>query len=135
MRRSMRKEPAKEGEHDLIAFDRVNCSKNHFWCFDCGGAPHAPCSCELWQAWAGLVKKKTTIDIFTGKSDDAAVAALNDEWVTRNTKPCPKCKSPVLKDDGCNHMTCRIASCKHEWCWICEGPWKGTCAVRVRPCA
>src|SRR5687768_12112685 len=36
---------------------------------------------------------------------------------------CPKCRSPIEKNGGCMHMTCRIASCAFEFCWLCRGPW------------
>ncbi|KAK8897631.1 hypothetical protein M9Y10_015594 [Tritrichomonas musculus] len=29
---------------------------------------------------------------------------------------CPKCKIPVFKDGGCNHIACR---CGHHWCFKC----------------
>ncbi|VDD83156.1 unnamed protein product, partial [Mesocestoides corti] len=38
---------------------------------------------------------------------------------SRQVKPCPRCKTYLLKlDDGsCNHMSCFICGC--EFCWLC----------------
>ena len=44
-------------------------------------------------------------------------------WMKANTRPCPKCSNPIEKNDGCNHMTCRNRVCRHDFCWICMGPW------------
>jgi hypothetical protein len=33
---------------------------------------------------------------------------------------CPKCRVPIEKNDGCNHMTC--PKCNHYWCWSCGLP-------------
>ncbi|XP_056430901.1 E3 ubiquitin-protein ligase RNF14-like [Hyla sarda] len=41
----------------------------------------------------------------------------NLEWVEENTKPCPGCKAPIEKNDGCNKMTC--SKCKQFFCWLC----------------
>jgi ariadne-1 len=38
-----------------------------------------------------------------------------------NTKDCPRCSKPIEKNQGCNHMSCRL--CKHEFCWLCLGNW------------
>lgn len=43
-------------------------------------------------------------------------------WIMANTKPCPKCKKPIEKNQGCNHMSCR--ECNHGFCWVCLGDWK-----------
>ena len=40
-------------------------------------------------------------------------------WILANTKKCPMCNSRIEKNQGCNHMNCKI--CKHEFCWICMG--------------
>lgn len=36
---------------------------------------------------------------------------------------CPHCSSPVIKSDGCNHMTC--SKCNTGFCWLCGGRYMG----------
>jgi hypothetical protein len=50
------------------------------------------------------------------------------------SKPCPKCDTPIQKIEGCKHMTC-AAPCRHEFCWVCEKPWRGAqgCACKFKP--
>jgi len=49
------------------------------------------------------------------KGDEAATR----DYLQRETKTCPKCGIRITKNGGCNHMTCRVASCKYEFCWLC----------------
>lgn len=42
-------------------------------------------------------------------------------WISMRTKPCPKCKTPIQKNKGCKHMSCR--NCGHHFCWSCHGDW------------
>jgi hypothetical protein len=43
---------------------------------------------------------------------------LTPEEVLSSVKKqaCPGCKLAVIKDTGCNHMTC---VCGFAWCWAC----------------
>ncbi|KAI9745962.1 MAG: hypothetical protein M1818_000643 [Claussenomyces sp. TS43310] len=83
----------------------VDCSCGYHWCFGCNLADHQPAPCELVKKWL----KKC--------ADDSETA----NWISANTKECPKCNSTIEKNGGCNHMTCR--KCKHEFCWMCMGLW------------
>ncbi|XP_067899923.1 E3 ubiquitin-protein ligase RNF14 isoform X2 [Heterodontus francisci] len=44
----------------------------------------------------------------------------SEEWLHKNSKPCPRCRTKIQKVDGCNKMTC--ISCKQCFCWLCRRP-------------
>ncbi|EME42373.1 hypothetical protein DOTSEDRAFT_73259 [Dothistroma septosporum NZE10] len=83
----------------------VHCECKHSFCFGCTLADHQPCPCSLVKKWL----KKC--------EDDSETA----NWISANTKECPKCNSTIEKNGGCNHMTCR--KCRNEFCWMCMGVW------------
>ncbi|CAH1763633.1 11289_t:CDS:10 [Entrophospora sp. SA101] len=41
----------------------------------------------------------------------------SEAFIQSNTKECPKCKSKIQKDGGCDHMTCG-QPCGYEFCWM-----------------
>lgn len=43
--------------------------------------------------------------------------AANCLWLLSNAKPCANCKSPIQKNEGCNHMQCAkvISLLNHSW--------------------
>ncbi|KAL3621210.1 putative E3 ubiquitin-protein ligase ari2 [Castilleja foliolosa] len=78
----------------------VECSCGMQFCFSCLSEPHSPCSCSMWEMWTNkCVDESETVN-----------------WVVVNTKPCPKCRKPVQRIDGCNLMTC---ICGQTFCWEC----------------
>ncbi|KAJ5898848.1 hypothetical protein N7495_003592 [Penicillium taxi] len=83
----------------------VRCECQNQFCFGCSRADHQPAPCNLVKLWLQKC------------ADDSETA----NWISANTKECPKCLSTIEKNGGCNHMTCR--KCKHEFCWMCMGLW------------
>ncbi|XP_023322764.1 potential E3 ubiquitin-protein ligase ariadne-2 [Eurytemora carolleeae] len=76
------------------------------FCFKCGYSYHAPTDCETIKRW------------LTKCADDSETA----NYISANTKDCPKCNICIEKNGGCNHMQC--SHCKHEFCWMCMGDWR-----------
>ena len=83
----------------------IRCRCGYQFCYECGSDLHVPALCEHIREW----NKRLGDESLTGL------------WIIANTKVCPKCSSPIEKNGGCNHITCR--KCSHEFCWICMGPW------------
>ena len=81
----------------------VRCSCSNPFCFRCGEEAHDPCSCTQLSEWA------------TKCMNESETA----NWILANTKKCPKCNTRIEKNQGCNHMNCKL--CKYEFCWICMG--------------
>ncbi|KAI1807456.1 ring finger protein [Daldinia bambusicola] len=96
--------PIKKKDLDKVV-PTVACACGNRFCFGCILSDHQPAPCELVKKWL----KKC--------ADDSETA----NWISANTKECPKCNSTIEKNGGCNHMTCR--KCKHEFCWMCMGLW------------
>jgi len=42
---------------------------------------------------------------------------MTDQWLLDHSRPCPRCRVPITKEGGCNHMQCQ--KCKLHFCWAC----------------
>lgn len=88
----------------------ITCKCGHMFCFKCGLDAHLPVPCDLATRFLAL------------DTTDALTANL----IKAITKPCPKCKVPIQKNEACIHMNC--AKCGHQFCWLCKGNWTGHAA-------
>uniref|UniRef100_A0A8C9Z7H1 Ankyrin repeat and IBR domain-containing protein 1 n=1 Tax=Sander lucioperca TaxID=283035 RepID=A0A8C9Z7H1_SANLU len=104
----------------LLRAPAVDCGKGHLFCWSCRGEAHEPCDCETWKLWQQKVSEMRPEEL-AGVSE-AYEDAANCLWLLSNSKPCANCKSPIQKNEGCNHMQC--AKCKYDFCWICLEEWK-----------
>lgn len=84
----------------------VTCSCSYSFCWNCAEEAHRPVDCETVAKW--VLKNSAESE--------------NMNWILANSKPCPKCKRPIEKNQGCMHMTC-TPPCKFEFCWLCLGAW------------
>ncbi|KAF7969295.1 hypothetical protein HWV62_27771 [Athelia sp. TMB] len=87
-------------KEDFETADTLSCpfaDCQHIWCKACqhsiviGGPPH---SCD----------GSTEFDFLMDK----------EGW-----KYCPSCKTPFMKTEGCNHMTCTSPGCNTHFCYLC----------------
>jgi ariadne-1 len=78
----------------------VLCNCKFSFCWNCTEEAHRPVNCETVSKW--ILKNSAESE--------------NMNWILANSKPCPKCKRPIEKNQGCMHMTC-TPPCKFEFCW------------------
>ncbi|KAK4487891.1 hypothetical protein RD792_003629 [Penstemon davidsonii] len=84
----------------------VTCRCSHSFCWNCVEEAHRPVDCGTVAKW--ILKNSAESE--------------NMNWILANSKPCPKCKRPIEKNQGCMHITC-TPPCKFEFCWLCLGAW------------
>uniref|UniRef100_A0A453CAM4 RBR-type E3 ubiquitin transferase n=1 Tax=Aegilops tauschii subsp. strangulata TaxID=200361 RepID=A0A453CAM4_AEGTS len=84
----------------------VNCNCSYGFCWNCTEEAHRPVDCATVSKW--ILKNSAESE--------------NMNWILANSKPCPKCKRPIEKNQGCMHITC-TPPCKFEFCWLCLGSW------------
>ncbi|XP_020589478.1 probable E3 ubiquitin-protein ligase ARI7 [Phalaenopsis equestris] len=84
----------------------VSCNCSHSFCWNCTEEAHRPVDCGTVAKW--ILKNSAESE--------------NMNWILANSKPCPKCKRPIEKNQGCMHITC-TPPCKFEFCWLCLGSW------------
>ena len=88
----------------------VHCDCNLSWCFNCQNDDHWPSSCIANESYQILKKKEYNV--------------MFDNYGRMNVtevfyKTCPKCKNPIWKNGGCDHMSCL---CGNNFCWRCLRP-------------
>jgi|GEM_PF-3278049 hypothetical protein len=101
--------------------------QQRFNCPNCRGGYCATC----------LLNHENNVSCAEVENMRRRVAVDTDEERTRQaiaatTKPCPRCRANIEKNDGCNHMTC--SRCRHEFCWICLRPRTTHTAGHGRQC-
>lgn len=42
--------------------------------------------------------------------------SVTKNYISRETKGCPGCSIPIVKNGGCDHITC--TKCGHQFCWM-----------------
>ena len=90
----------------------------HRFCWSCEELPHWPIPCDMREQWLDKVHEEV------GEPESAADGESFEEvahrlWIKANTKECPKCRTPIEKNEGCNHMV-RSAFCAAFCLSVCS---------------
>lgn len=93
------------------------CSCGSMICQKCNESAHVGLLCDEYKQ----IKKHVMSGEIFGE-------LMSVKWVKKNTTPCPKCRYPIKKDGGCNHVNC--ARCHYYFCWVCGGDGTGCGSFR-----
>ena len=67
------------------------------YCVVCETTMHEGETCEQYKQRLKRTKEKEA------RNEEATMKTIR-----RTTKPCPNCREPIEKNDGCDHMKCRL---------------------------
>ncbi|KAB5544434.1 hypothetical protein DKX38_012546 [Salix brachista] len=102
------------GSYDVI------CRCAFSFCWNCTEEAHRPVDCGTVAKW--ILKNSAESENMNWAWDVGLDIHHISEEILANSKPCPKCKRPIEKNQGCMHITC-TPPCKFEFCWLCLGAW------------
>jgi len=75
---------------------------------------------KLFQEYtAGTKEERQLLEKTYGRKQLALLveSTLSEKYIEKESKPCPHCKIPIEKSEGCNKMTCK---CGAYFCFICS---------------
>lgn len=94
-------------------YSKVKCKNNHEFCFNCRNNDHYPFfpypGIHLLQKRLNQIRNEETQNSINTESKSI-------KWIDENTKECPRCRIPIMKNGGCAYVRCR---CKTQFCWGC----------------
>lgn len=85
--------------------------------FRCGSEACMEISCRLCGEKSHIPK---TCDEARTDSNRSARLIIEEAMSVAMIRTCNKCKSPFIKDFGCNKMTCPVTTCRNMQCYICS---------------
>jgi hypothetical protein len=91
-------------------YEKFSCQTSNLSCPSCGFSPKS--SEESFQREAKKMK-------------DEFLSFIYEQVFSES---CPDCSTNIIRDGGCNHMTCY--KCKHEFCWVCKQDFNTHSAAR-----
>eukprot|EP00929_Paragymnodinium_shiwhaense_P054978 TRINITY_DN27572_c0_g1_i1.p1 TRINITY_DN27572_c0_g1~~TRINITY_DN27572_c0_g1_i1.p1 ORF type:complete len:279 (+),score=45.54 TRINITY_DN27572_c0_g1_i1:175-1011(+) len=89
-------------EDDRRVQECMGCGKRV--CIRCRVEEHDSISCDRFRAWRS--------------ENNAADASFAEMLASGIIKPCPECSAPILKEQGCNFMTCSVCKSPNHMCWV-----------------
>ncbi|XP_069754317.1 E3 ubiquitin-protein ligase RNF14 [Narcine bancroftii] len=103
----------------------------HAFCAICEMAYHGISPCKLKAEKLSQLRDEYLDSDESGKKllektygrrviEKAMEELCSQEWLEKNSKPCPRCGTNIQKINGCNKMTC--TGCKQYFCWLCTCP-------------
>jgi hypothetical protein len=83
----------------------VTCTCGARFCAGCSATPaHEPASCAAWEMLIAALE-----------TCDRDREQRSQQWIEASTTRCSRCRSPVERSFGCNHMRCTQVRCLVSW--------------------